>query len=75
MNHYINISEFLRTYPKFKFTGLSYSALRDKLSTIEQHFESAKFKTLPREDCLLPAYWKEEPQPIVGVTADQSTLI
>ena len=64
VNHYIHFSIFLKTYPKFRSTGLCYSALRDILSRLEQHFRLAQFKNLPKEDCLSPAYWKEVPGPI-----------
>ena len=64
VDHYFQVSKYLTTYPKFKSTGLCFSELRNNLSKLEQHLGLAEFKTLTEEECLSPAYWKKDPQPI-----------
>jgi hypothetical protein len=58
INSYLNVYKFLKTYRKFRNSGVPYSMLKNKLGDLNKWFRSPDANKLPASDNYSPSFWK-----------------
>jgi hypothetical protein len=54
----LDFGDFIRTYPKFKSTGIKYTKFKNVLSNLKQWFSTADANILQIDNVLSPKFWK-----------------